>query len=74
MDLGRLIFYSGIFLAVAGAILVRFPNLMDWFGRLPGDFRFQNGRFTLFIPVASMVVVSTVLSLGTFLVGKVFSK
>jgi len=39
------------------------PWLLNWFGRLPGDIRIQNGNTFVFIPITSMLVVSVALSL-----------
>lgn len=36
---------------------------LSWFGRLPGDIRYQRGGVSVFIPVTSMILVSVVLTL-----------
>lgn len=51
----------GIGLVVAGLIL--WSGGLAWFGRLPGDIRWETDRSRLYMPIASMVVVSAVLSL-----------
>ncbi|MBN1575618.1 MAG: DUF2905 domain-containing protein, partial [Chitinispirillaceae bacterium] len=32
-------------------------------GRLPGDFHFGNGRFKIYIPLATSILISVVLTL-----------
>ncbi len=51
----------GIGLVVAGIVL--WTGGLSWFGRLPGDLRWETDRTRLYMPIASMVVVSLVLSL-----------
>ena len=48
---------------VAGSAWSGAPRWLRWFGRLPGDVRIEREGFTLLLPMASMIVVSLVLSL-----------
>jgi Protein of unknown function (DUF2905) len=61
-DLGLAIALVGLVLVVVGALVA--TGALGWFGRLPGDLRFEGsgGRVRVFAPLASMVVVSVVLS------------
>ena len=67
MDLntaGRIVIGLGIALVLLGGILLlfsRIPFLKD-LGSLPGDIR-QNGNFSCFFPVMSMILISILLSL-----------
>ncbi|MFA5622173.1 MAG: DUF2905 domain-containing protein [Thermovirgaceae bacterium] len=56
-------------LMVAGGVLLLLglafhfaPWLLAWFGRLPGDIRYETGRTKVFIPITSMVIVSLILT------------
>lgn len=51
----------GIGLVVAGLVL--WSGGLSWFGRLPGDLRWETDRTRLYFPIGSLVVVSLVLSL-----------
>jgi hypothetical protein len=55
---GNLLIIAGIGLAIIG-VLVRF-GLFNWFGRLPGDIRFESDRSSVFIPITSMILISVV--------------
>jgi DUF2905 family protein len=62
----------GLFLVVAGILLVVLGLLvwsgaLSWFGRLPGDLRWEGERTRVFIPITSMVLLSVALSLLAFL-------
>jgi hypothetical protein len=37
-------------------------GLLGWFGRLPGDIRIEGANVQVYVPLASMLVVSLVLS------------
>ena len=58
---GNLLIYLGIGLIVAG-IAYKY-GLLGWFGNLPGDIKYQTEHTFVFIPLASMLLVSAVVSL-----------
>lgn len=58
----------GNWLIVIGATLIVFGiiakfGLVGWFGQLPGDLHIKRDNFQFYFPLASMVVISVVLSL-----------
>lgn len=61
--MGRWIIAAGVVLILIGAILHFAPWLVNWFGKLPGDIRIETGRTRIFIPIASMLVVSIIITL-----------
>ncbi|MGR8941853.1 MAG: DUF2905 domain-containing protein [Gammaproteobacteria bacterium] len=63
MALGKLLTIIGTALVVIGLVLTYAPGLLNWFGRLPGDIRIEDGKKFIFIPITSMIVVSLVLTL-----------
>jgi len=57
--MGRLLIVVGLLIALAGvAITIGVP-----LGRLPGDFTFRRGGVTLYVPLASCILVSALLTL-----------
>ncbi|MBE7213293.1 MAG: DUF2905 domain-containing protein [Gluconacetobacter diazotrophicus] len=59
---------TGILLIAAGAVLVLvgllvWSGALSFFGRLPGDFRYEGEHTRVYVPFASMLLVSVVLSL-----------
>ena len=79
MDLqaiGRLLLIVGIAVALVGAVLMllgRVPFLSQ-LGSLPGDIRFQAGGFSCFIPLASMFVISLLLTLALNIVARLINR
>lgn len=52
----------GMMLVIVGLVLVAIglfamTGLLDWFGRLPGDIRFERGDTRIHVPVTSMIIV-----------------
>ncbi len=57
VEVGRLVRALGVVLALIGGALMVFGRL-----HLPGDLTFRSGGFTLYIPVATSIVLSIVLT------------
>ncbi len=60
-ELGRLIVGSGAVLVLVGVLV--WSGALAWFGRLPGDIRVERETVRIYIPLASMLVLSVALSL-----------
>jgi hypothetical protein len=58
---GRLIFFAGIALVALGALIVLLGRL-PFFGSLPGDITIRRGNTTVFIPIATMILLSLLLT------------
>lgn len=56
-----LLLFGGILLFL-GLLLVVAPNLPA-LGKLPGDFRIERGSFTLYLPLASSLFLSLILTI-----------
>ncbi|MEJ2667799.1 MAG: DUF2905 domain-containing protein [Deinococcales bacterium] len=62
--MSRFLIALGLLLVVVGVLWAWLPRAFGWFGHLPGDVRIETRHGVVFIPVASMIVVSLV---GTLL-------
>jgi hypothetical protein len=60
--LGRTLIVLGVILAVLG-VLLTLAGKVPWLGRLPGDFRFSGKGWTVYFPLATMLILSVVLTL-----------
>ncbi|HET6777262.1 MAG TPA: DUF2905 domain-containing protein [Gemmatimonadales bacterium] len=60
----------GIALAIVG-LLVSVGGF-GWFGRLPGDIRIERETTRIYIPLASMILISIVLNLILYLFRRFF--
>jgi hypothetical protein len=61
--MARLFLIAGGVLIAIGVAMHFAPWLLTWFGRLPGDIRYESARSRVFVPVTSMIVVSIILTL-----------
>ena len=70
-SLGKTLVLLGAVLAGIGGLLLlgdRFPSLR--LGRLPGDLSVERDGFRLYVPIATSVVISVVVSVVLWLVGR----
>ena len=65
-SVGSLLIVLGVGLAVVG-LLVSIGGF-GWFGRLPGDIRIERDTMRIYIPFASMILISIVLNLIFYLI------
>ena len=70
MKAGDLLIGAGIALVLIG--IAWRAGWLAWFGNLPGDFRSEGERSTVFVPITSMLVLSVVGSILLNLVARFF--
>jgi len=68
--MGKIIIIIGLLVVVVGVILQFAPQLLSWFGKLPGDIKYEKGNTKFFFPITTMIIVSIVLSLLLRFFGK----
>ena len=59
--MGKIIIIIGILIVVVGLILQFAPQLLSWFGKLPGDMKYEKGNAKFFFPITTMIIVSVIL-------------
>jgi hypothetical protein len=70
MELGKLLVVFGAVLVVVGIVVMVLGRMSFPLGRLPGDFLYRGKNSTVYFPLATSVVVSVVLSILVYLVGR----
>ena len=65
--MGKTLMLVGATLLVLGALLHLAPGALSWFGRLPGDLRWETEHSKVFVPITSMLIVSALLSFLLYL-------
>lgn len=60
-SLGRGIIYLGLGLVVLGGLVVLLGRAID-LGNLPGDFIYEGDGVRVYVPIATMIVLSIVLT------------
>ena len=69
-DLGKLLIGLGLVLVVAGVLLTLLGRANLPLGRLPGDIVYRGKNTTFYFPLATSVLVSVVLSIVMYLLGR----
>ncbi len=69
-EFGKLLIGLGLVLIVAGAIVMLLGRTNLPLGRLPGDIVYRGKSTTFYFPLATSVVVSVVLSIILYVVGR----
>ena len=67
---GLALIIGGICLAFVG--LLFYSGWLSWFGRLPGDIRYESDNVQVYVPIVSMLIVSVVLSVLFYLLRRFF--
>jgi hypothetical protein len=60
MDMGKFLVIAGTVIIVLGIIFLMADKLP--IGRLPGDFKFGGSKFQIYIPVATCIMLSIVIT------------
>ena len=69
-EMGRILVALGVALVVIGGIVMLLGRTGMPLGRLPGDFLYRWKNTTFYFPLASSILISIVLSIVLFLVGR----
>jgi hypothetical protein len=69
-DLGKLLIGFGLVLVVVGGVVMLLGRANLPLGRLPGDIVFRGKHTTFYFPLATSVVVSVVLTIVMYVVGR----
>jgi len=68
--MGRILVALGVALVVIGGIVMLLGRTGVPLGRLPGDFLYRGKNTTFYFPLASSIVISIVLSVVLFVIGR----
>jgi len=68
-DLGKILIAFGLLIVLAGLVLL-LVGRVPWIGRLPGDIHYQRGNFTFYFPLATSLLLSIVLMLILYFLGR----
>ena len=68
--MGKILIVVGLLAVVAGLIIQFAPQAFSWFGKLPGDIRYEKGNFKFFFPLTTMILLSVGISLLLKLFGR----
>lgn len=68
-DIAKILIILGVFFIVIGVILL-FIGKVPFLGKLPGDVLIKKEHFTFYVPLATGIIISILISLVVYLIGK----
>jgi len=68
--LGQLIVLLGLVIIVVGLVAMR--GWLGWFGHLPGDVRVERQNVRVYVPIVSMLLISIVFSVLSYVLRRIF--
>ena len=68
-ELGRALVVLGLVVVALGVVLL-LVGRVPWIGRLPGDVHLQRGNWTFYFPLGTSILLSVVLTLVLWLIGR----
>lgn len=72
-NVGKLLIFAGVALVIIGGailLLQRFPGIP--LGKLPGDFSWESGSTRIYFPLATMIVLSIILTIVINIILRLF--
>jgi hypothetical protein len=67
--IGKFLVLLGLIVAALGGLLL-ISGKIPWIGKLPGDILIQRRNFTFYFPLATSILLSLILTLIFWLMGK----
>ncbi|MGB9715926.1 MAG: DUF2905 domain-containing protein [Thermodesulfovibrionales bacterium] len=67
--IGKFLIFLGLLISAIGGILL-LSGKIPWIGRLPGDILIQRKNFTFYFPLATSILLSIILTLLFWLLGR----
>jgi hypothetical protein len=70
-EIGKMLLGLGLVIIAVGLVLMLLGRTNLPIGRLPGDILYRGKHTTFYFPLATSIVVSVVLSLVLYLIGRI---
>jgi hypothetical protein len=73
-DFARLLIIIGLVITFSGILILVAIRFFPWLGNLPGDIRFENENIKIYIPLATMLLISLLASVLLNIVIRIFRR
>lgn len=67
--IGKVLIIIGVVIVAIGGLLI-LSGKITWLGRLPGDIVIQKKNFTFYFPLATSILISIILTLIFWILGR----
>ncbi len=71
-ETGKWIMVIGLLIVITGGIVYFFHDKLHWMGRLPGDIRVEKENFKFYFPLATMIIISILVTLVINIIKRFF--
>lgn len=72
--MARLLIIIGLVIAFVGVLILVAVRIFPWLGNLPGDIRFETKNSGIYIPLATMLLISIVATILLNVVIRIFRR
>ena len=69
VQLGKMLVITGALIFILGVIML-FSDRLPFLGKLPGDISFKSGTMKIYIPLATSIIISIILTILLNLFGR----
>lgn len=73
-DFARLLVIIGLVIAFTGIAIMVALRYFPWLGNLPGDIRLEGENYKIYIPLATMILVSILASVLLNIIIRIFRR
>jgi hypothetical protein len=73
-DFARILIIIGLVITFTGILILIFGRFFPWFGNLPGDIRFESENLKVFLPLATMILISLLATILLNIVIRIFRR
>jgi len=67
---GRLLIITGVVIIIIGLVFTYFDKI-PFLGKLPGDIDIKGKNYSIYIPIATSIIISIILSLIFYVISKI---
>ncbi|MCB8943378.1 MAG: DUF2905 domain-containing protein [Ardenticatenaceae bacterium] len=73
-EIGRILMIIGIVITIVGAALWFAGRYLPWLGHLPGDIRYESENMRVYLPLATMLLVSIIGTIILNIIVRLFNR
>ena len=73
-DFARILIIIGLVIVFIGVLLLISIRFFPWLGNLPGDFRIERENFQVYVPLATMILISFLATILLNVVVRIFRR
>jgi uncharacterized protein HemY len=73
-DFAKLLIIIGLVIAFSGLLILIATRFFPWLGNLPGDIRVERENFNLYVPLATMILISILATVLLNIILRIFRR